>query len=260
MKNVAVVGCGWLGQPLAVSLLKKKYKVFGTTTSIEKIPDLKKLGIFSFLLDFNKPFINQELTFLNQVDILVLNIPPSKIKGDSSYSEILLEFVKSFPNTIKVIFTSTTSVYPDTIEKADELYQFTEDDLKKETVQAEIKLRDYLKDRLTTLRLAGLIGLSRHPVTFLAGKKNIPNGNAPINLVHLEDVVGIIEKIISDNFWGEIINACYPFHQIKSEYYIEKSTKFDLVPPAFLNQGEKFKIVSGLKSEKVLNYKYIASI
>ena len=260
MLKVAVVGCGWLGQPLAVLLLKNNYKVFGTTTSIEKIPDLKKLGIFSFLFDFNTSFLNQELTFLNQIDVLILNIPPSKIKGDFNYSEVLLEFVKLLPIKTKVIFTSTTSVYPDTNEIADELYQFTENDLKKETVQAEIKLSQFLKERLTIIRFAGLIGENRHPIKFLAGKKDIPNGNAPINLIHLEDSIGIIIRILQVNLWGHIINACYPKHPRKSDYYKDKAIEFCLETPLFIEQGENSKLVSSIKSETILNYKYIFSI
>ena len=260
MLNIAVIGCGWLGLPLAVSLVKKNHTVFGTTTSINKIPYLKELGIFSFVLDLSEPIENNNIKFLDQIDIAIINIPPSKLKGEKSYSDTLLELVKLTQTTSKIILISTTGVYPDEIQTADESYEFQSIDLEKETVQAEIKLKDYLNNRLTIIRLAGLIGLDRHPVKFLAGKKNIPNGNAPINLIHLDDSIGIIEKVITENFWGQIVNGCYPFHPSKSDYYIKAADLFSLEYPDFLNQGENLKKVSEYKSIEHLKYKYIASI
>jgi len=44
----------------------------------------------------------------------------------------------------------------------------------------------------TVIRLAGLIGPGRNPARFFAGKTNIPNGNAPVNLIHLDDCIGFI--------------------------------------------------------------------
>ena len=36
MKNVSVLGCGWLGMPLAISLLDEGYSVKGSTTTEKK--------------------------------------------------------------------------------------------------------------------------------------------------------------------------------------------------------------------------------
>ncbi len=260
MLNITVIGCGWLGLPLAVSLVKKNHTVFGTTTSINKIPYLKELGISSFVLDLSEPIEKNKIEFLNQSDLVIINIPPSKLKGQKSYSDYLLEFVKLTQTSTKIILISTTGVYPDAIQIADESYEFKLEDLEKETVQAEIKLKDFLANRLTIIRLAGLIGADRHPVKFLAGKKDIPNGNAPINLIHQDDAIGIINKVIAENYWGEIINGCYPSHPVKSKYYMNKAISLDLVPPLFLNQGEKFKKVSEKKSIRDLNYSYSSPI
>lgn len=260
MLNIAVIGCGWLGLPLAVSLVKNNHTVFGTTTSINKIPYLRELGISSFVLDLSEPIEKNTIEFLNQIDLAVINIPPSKLKGEKSYSDALLEFVKFTQTSTKIILISTTGVYPDEVQLADESYKFKSEDLEKETVQAEVKLKDYLANRLTIIRLAGLIGEDRHPVKFLAGKKDIPNGNAPINLIHQEDAIGIINKVISENYWGEIVNGCYPSHPIKSQYYRAKAVLLDLKPPLFLNCGEKFKIVSENKSIRELKYSYLSPI
>ena len=51
MKNVSILGCGWFGKPLAVSLLNDGFLVKGSTTSEIKIQELETLGIESYLID-----------------------------------------------------------------------------------------------------------------------------------------------------------------------------------------------------------------
>ncbi|OYX82684.1 MAG: NAD(P)-dependent oxidoreductase, partial [Flavobacteriales bacterium 32-34-25] len=79
----------------------------------------------------------------------------------------------------------------------------------------------------------GLIGEDRNPARFLAGKENVPNPEAPINLIHLEDCIGIIQKIIATNSWNTTLNAVTPFHPTRKEYYTQKSIAENLVPPTF---------------------------
>ena len=45
MRNVSVLGCGWLGEPLISSFLEEGFSVKGSTTSEEKIEMLEALGI-----------------------------------------------------------------------------------------------------------------------------------------------------------------------------------------------------------------------
>lgn len=49
MRNVSILGCGWLGTPLAISFLDAGFKVKGSTTSNAKIDDLEALGIQTYL-------------------------------------------------------------------------------------------------------------------------------------------------------------------------------------------------------------------
>ena len=57
MTKLGILGCGWLGFPLAKVLIKKDYDVKGTSTSIEKVKKLEILGVKSshYLLENKKP-------------------------------------------------------------------------------------------------------------------------------------------------------------------------------------------------------------
>lgn len=57
-------------------------------------------------------------------------------------------------------------------------------------------------------RLAGLVGPSRHPGRWLAGKTGLPGGNAPVNLVHQDDVIGILLRVLENNMLGDVFDVC----------------------------------------------------
>ena len=60
MKQISILGCGWLGFPLAKSLLQKGYMVSGSTTSVEKISVLENAGITPFLIELSDVTIEGE--------------------------------------------------------------------------------------------------------------------------------------------------------------------------------------------------------
>ena len=48
--NIAILGCGWLGFPLAIRLLQAGHKVEGSTTSVMKLQELSEEGIGPHLI------------------------------------------------------------------------------------------------------------------------------------------------------------------------------------------------------------------
>jgi 3-hydroxyisobutyrate dehydrogenase-like beta-hydroxyacid dehydrogenase len=54
MKQISILGCGWLGMPLAKSLLEKGFSVKGSTTSFEKISAIESNGIQPFQIELSE--------------------------------------------------------------------------------------------------------------------------------------------------------------------------------------------------------------
>jgi len=82
MKNISILGCGWLGFPLAETLFRGGYLVKGSTTSKEKIHFLGKTGIKPFQIVLKDTEITGEISsFLEKAEILIIDIPP-KLRGD----------------------------------------------------------------------------------------------------------------------------------------------------------------------------------
>ena len=75
--KIGIIGCGWLGLPLAKSLISNNYKVKGSTTRKNKLTVLKKEGIDPFLIEITDNSISESISsFLKGLDILIINIPP----------------------------------------------------------------------------------------------------------------------------------------------------------------------------------------
>jgi nucleoside-diphosphate-sugar epimerase len=252
--KIAVLGCGWLGLPLAKNFVELGNAVIGTTTSSAKLPALKEAGIVPKVWNLGENFIEESL---KSIDVLILNIPPSKTNKTASYSDSLVAFCNGLEPSTKVIFISTTGVYPNDISSANTTISFDEMDQSKETVLSEIKLTRKLNDNLTILRLAGLIGPNRHPITSLSKKGLVKNSETPLNLIHLDDAIGLIHKIINEKYWGKIINGCYPENPTKKEYYTKAAHFFKLPPPNFEEGGIGLKKV---ESNSALGYAYKTSI
>ena len=265
MKQISILGCGWLGIPLAKSLLEKGFSVNGSTTSLEKISALKSNGIQAFQIELSETEIKGEIdTFLKNSEILIIDIPP---KLRSVLSE---NFVKKIQNLIpfiekvkikKVIFISSTSVYSDASSTALRVTESTkpnpETESGKQLLATEILLQSNENFKTTVVRFGGLIGDDRHPIHFLAGRKNIENPEAPINLIHQKDCIGIIEAIIKQECWNETFNAVASFHPTRTAYYTQKAIELGLLLPEFVNSKIAVgKIVLSDKVKKVLDYHF----
>jgi hypothetical protein len=275
MTQISILGCGWLGLPLAKALLGNEFSVKGSTTSQEKLSVLENLGIQPYLVVLTPTLTKGEgeetgniNSFLENSKTLIIDIPPKLCSSEKE------NFVLKIKNVIpyiekssveNVLFISSTSVYGDTstalsVTEETELNPDTESG--KQLVQVEQLLQSNTNFKTTILRFGGLIGEDRHPIKFLAGRKNIENPNAHINLIHQEDCIGIILEILrqaqNDKLVrNETFNAVTPFHPSRKEYYTQKAIDLNLDLPEFNAENSSFgKTISSSKVEKVLGYSF----
>ena len=270
--KVSILGCGWLGFPLAKKLIKNGFEVKGSTTSENKLAVLKSNKIAPYLLELTENKISKCISgFLNDSDILIIDIPPGlrKITEATSEKTFVAKIEKLIPfiekSTIKkVIFISSTSVYADTaaiptVTEKTVLNPITESG--KQLMEVENLLRNNSNFQTTIIRFGGLIGEDRNIVKMLTGKTNVANPDAPINLIHQEDCIGIICEILKqvtlDKVWNETFNAVAPIHPTRKKYYTEKAKQLHLIAPIFTeNETNVGKIVSSEKLENVLGYTF----
>ncbi|MBF4517107.1 NAD(P)H-binding protein [Flavobacterium sp. ANB] len=269
MTQISILGCGWLGLPLAKKLIEKGHSVNGSTTSESKLSTLKESGINPFLVALESQSVSESINdFLSESEILIIDIPP-KLRGNNADSgdssrnifvekiEILIPFIEKSTVT-KVLFVSSTSVYGDeNTTITEETTANPETESGKQLLLAEAVFQKNQNFETTILRFGGLIGEDRHPVKFLAGKENLENPDAPVNLIHQNDCIKIIQEIIKQSKWNEVFNAVAPFHPTRQEYYTQKAKEQNLVLPKFSTEKSNIKkVISSEKVENSLKYQF----
>lgn len=249
MEPIGIIGVGWLGKAIALQLKEAGTKVFGTTTSEDKKVMLEGLGISAYLYSLGGQ-LPEEIAICN---VILVTVPP---RGDQ-YINQLRQLENSLSPSSWIIYISSTSVYPD-----NDSVVFEEDAENRQSSHTGISLLEaeqvfWKSDKdCTIIRMAGLFGPDRHPGKFLAGKTNVSGAQNPVNLVHLDDCVSIIESIITMGIKNEILNACSDEHPAKEVFYTEAAKWLGLDPPQFDTSTSHYKIVNNTKSKKLLNYNY----
>ncbi|ARS35010.1 SDR family oxidoreductase [Pontibacter actiniarum] len=263
-QTISIMGCGWLGLPLAERLVQQGYTVKGSTTTPGKLGLLEQKGITPYLLNLAGEEVSEPaLEEFLQAQVLVLNIPPHlRSDGGESYlrqMHLLLKKLLDSPVS-RVLFVSSTSVYLDLNRVVtEEDIVFTEQQQPDNMLlQAERLFREREDWVTTTVRFGGLVGGSRQPGRFLAGKTNVPNGDAPVNLIHLDDCVTLLQRIIEQDKWNSVYNACADGHPMRREFYTAAAQALGLVPPVFEDMPKtEFKLISSQKLKDEMAYTFI---
>jgi nucleoside-diphosphate-sugar epimerase len=261
--TISVLGCGWLGFPLAQQLLNEGYTVKGSTTSSDKLKTLKQAGIRPFQLSVPDQLNDPASDDFWDADILFLNIPPGRGTDNivNNYPDLIRKVVeKASDSGIKwILFASSTSVYSDTGGLT------SEEDAKpgmasRPSGEAVLRAEEVVRHSglvYTIIRFGGLYGYGRHPVYYLAGKKDLPDASKPVNLIHQSDCVAIITRIIQLKKTNSVYNAVSDGHPPRATLYKSAAKHFNLTEPQF-NSVEKdnYRVVSNEKLKNELDYTF----
>lgn len=243
---ISILGCGWLGLPLARQLVQQGHQIKGSTTSREKIEVMKSIGIIPYLIKLTEEE-PQWVDFL-KTDVLVITIPIKEIKP-------FKYLIKTLASTVKIIYTSSTAIYLPSKEPINEKNAL---DTQHPLLAIEQVIRNS-GNPSTIIRLAGLFDQRRHPGRWFANKV-LTHPNGPVNLIHLDDCLGIIEKIITHQVWNEIFNACANEHPSRKDFYSRASRALGSPPPQINEQKTSIKIIDNRWIKKKLDFSFHVSL
>ena len=266
--TVGILGCGWLGKALAVRLLNHNINVKGTTTSIDKLKELQNLGLSAYQVEFSDNQIIGDLDkFLEDLETLIISIPPKHQEGDETLYKALMRILKihNLKHIKRILYVSSTGVFED---GEDCTY---DEDSKSNASSAKgqylIQLEELFAFRnfntdASVLRLGGLIkNGGRHPVYYLAGKTGIANPDAPVNLIEQNDAVELIIAILRTEKLQPVYHGVYPWHPSRKEYYSQKAIDLELQLPEFKNpQKSSGKRICSEKTSRYLNFTFSSKI
>ena len=259
-KIIAILGCGWLGLPLAEYLLSIGHQVKGSTTSEDKLKIMKSKKITPFLLQITEDGILGDLKFFDSVDVLIIAVPPGLRTNPNRRFDLIIEHCKEaclISKIKEVVFISSTSVYGNKSRIITE-----ESSLLPETnsgnqlaICEKIFQREY-RFSTTILRMGGLIGEQRHPIHQLSKKDYVNNPKGGINLIHLTDCIFIISKLINKPIKENVYNCVTPYHPSREKYYTKMASIIGCKPPAFRAFDESDRQISSEKIIHHLNYEF----
>ena len=239
---ISILGCGWLGLPLAKRLVQKGHQVKGSTTSARKMAVIKSAGIIPYLIKLTES--EPRLSDFINADILIITIPLKQITPFDN-------LIKKLPSTIKLIYTSSTVVYLPSAEPINEKGAL---DMGHSLVIIEQLIQNAM-NQSTIIRLAGLFDERRHPGRWFKNKL-LTNPEDPVNLIHLEDCLGIIEQIIAQQVWDEIFNACADEHPSRKDFYTRASRAIACSTPRINKKNKSYKIIDNNWVKARLKYSF----
>ena len=241
MSTICVIGCGWLGLPIAAELAERGFNVIGTTTSEERIPEIRCRGIHPRIYRIGDP--NPP-----SASIYIINVPPSKT---GHYLESMTRTAEALDPKSNVLFISTTSVYtgrPDIFPESLVVPGRPEPEDKHRTskhssipisdlILAEGLFWDVKRKRHSILRCGGLVGPGREAGRFMAGRTNVPDPDGPANTSPLDEVTETVIMMILLGEWGKVVNAVKKDRPTRREYYTKAALDLGLTPPEFAEGG-----------------------
>ena len=245
---VAVIGCGWVGWPLARALLVAGAEVRGSATTPEKVAALRAEGVAATRLRLTpdtSPHSDELTELLRGAHSLVLTVPPGRGPERERYAEYLSPVAQAaaLHGVERLIFTSSTGVYPNDPRVMTEADAQAAPDSPSPLLRAEAALAA-AGVPLTVLRFAGLYGPGRPPGRFLAGRTEVGEGSAPVNLVHLDDCVGAVQRMLGGDFGGQTFNVCAAAHPLRRDFYPAAARALGLEAPSFAPHEGGGKIIS----------------
>lgn len=264
--SVGIIGCGWLGKPLAASLLEQGASVLATSSQQCNVEQLHQQGIKAqqLLLPSNTELLRQHDVFTQQC--LVIAITPQFKNSQADYAIKVAQLVDAAAQrgvVQRIILLSSTAVYQGLDGLVDEstnlnLVETNTIDKTQILNSAEQAVLNFYRQG-SVLRLAGLVGPERHPGKFLLAKIALKNSTAPVNLIHQQDAVGLILSLLTSASPQGVFNGVSDTHVTKALYYQAAAKSLGLELPAFStdNTLDSTRIVSGDKAKQQLDYSFI---
>ena len=259
-KTIAVLGCGWLGLPLAEKLLALGHNIKGSTTSKDKLETLDVKGIQAYLVQCEEDNCLGLENFVENVDVLILTLPPGLRQNSERRFDLVIKNLAEnilHSNIKHLIFISSTSVYGKLTGAIDENSMprpFSESG--KQLLKCEELLLSATQYHTTVLRFGGLIGPNRHPVFSLTKRDAIVNPEGEINLIHLEDCINCLLAVIEKQKENSVFNAVTPFHPDRKSYYNTMAEKAGISLPPFIVTSDHNRRILSNKIQTQLGVKF----
>ena len=250
--RVLVVGCGYVGQPLAEKLAKAGHEVFGLS---RKPPEFGG-GIVPIACDITR---RDELKGIPRAYDAVVNTASSSKGGAVEYRAVYFEGTRNLLAHLqfkKYIWTSSTSVY------AQSDGSIVTEESPAEPISATSRILRETEELLlsgagrSVLRLAGIYGPDRGHLfqQYLRGEARIHGeGLRWLNMIHREDAVGAIMAALETARAGEIYNVTDNEPVRERDFFVWLAQRLERELPPAVSEAELSGRKRGITSKRISN-------
>jgi nucleoside-diphosphate-sugar epimerase len=242
-----VVGCGWLGLPLAGALVDAGLDVRGTTTRRARFGAIAAVGAQPALLTLG-PRPEGETGVLDRADRIFVCVPPSGPEGGHAGAVAALAREAASRGAAHLLLCSSTGVHEGsddhpTVREADVPALDSAGPRARRLLEAEAAVRHGALPA-TVARLAGLWGYGRHPARSLAGRE-LDGPDVPVNLVHRDDVIRALLRLSLPEPTLGTYAVVAGEHPPRGAFYRAEARRLGLPAPRFHDRPKPGKRVSG---------------
>ncbi len=229
--RISIIGCGWLGK-LLYKTLGENYQISCFTRREEEV------NLENYY--YNPP---KESLFWD-CDYAIVTISTK-----DNYLETLKQIALHVNSNAVLILMSSISVYREYDCEVDEGSPITQSSKQAEAEQ----LMQTLRDKLIILRLGGLMADDR-----IAGKwsKVSVFEDGFVNYVHRDDVIGVVEALLSQKKEQGIFNVVAPKHPLRSLVHRSNSKKFGFELGEFKEMSHRKIFSTALERDIKYNFRY----
>ena len=260
--TISVLGCGYVGLPVAKALIARGWRVRGSTTQEEKLRTLLRCGIEPYQLRLTPELTGRGIEDFFSSEVVFLNFPPGRRRQNVEL--FLAQAMVSLINALRVgevkrvVFASSTSVYaPGRVTESDVDLESVQVASGRALLNAESSLQQEGGFSTTVLRYGGLYGYERRPGRFLLGRK-VTGGNRVVNLVHRDDAVNVAVRVIEQGVENEVFNVCADEHPTRRAFYTQAAKWLGYPPPEFADTDDTpNKVVLNDKLRLQLSYEFV---
>ena len=266
--RVLIVGCGYVGFPLATELARRGHDVFGLRRTNCSDAVMKSVRVTPVCADISKPETLQKLS--RDYD-WVVNCVASGGGGAEEYRQLYLQGMRNLVEWLVVpgagkprfIYTSSTGVYGQNdgsvVDESSATAPPT--DTAKVLLEAENHLLTAGRERsfpAIILRSSGIYGPERGYLLkqFLRGEARIEgDGSRILNMIHRDDLIRAIIAALERGRAGEIYNVTDDLPVSQLEFFNWLATKLGKPLPPIATENSVAPQKRGLTNKRISNAK-----
>ncbi len=265
-----IVGCGYVGLPLGVELIRQGHEVVGLRRSTSAENELKASGIKPLVADITKP---DELARLPREFDWVVHCVSSTGGDVEDYRQAYLQGTRNLIGWLatsppkKFVYTGSTSVYGQTDGSQVKETSPTEPVAETAKILLETEkvllgnsgsrgLSPYQKVPAVILRVAGIYGPGRGHwfKQFLKNEARIEgDGSRFRNMIHRDDLIGCIIAALKNGRPGEIYNAVDDEPVSQANFFQWLAATVGKYPPPSVPENVEENRKRGVTNKRVLN-------